>query len=38
MKYACNLIKDLLGCLYSVEYDSLSDLEKAERFLEGLEE
>lgn len=35
---AKNLIKDLLGCLYSVEYDSLSDLEKAERFLEGLEE
>lgn len=32
------LIKDLLDCLHSVEYDRLSDLEKAERFLEGLEE
>ena len=32
---AKEIIKDLLSCLYSVEYDRLSDLEKAEQFLKG---
>ena len=31
---AKEIIRDLLGCLYSVEYDCVSDLEEAERFLE----
>lgn len=30
---AKELIKDLLSCLYSVEYDRVSDLEEAEQFL-----
>ena len=30
---AKEIIKDLLACLYSVEYDRVSDLEEAEQFL-----
>lgn len=30
---AKKIIRDLLGCLYSVEYDRVSDLEDAEQFL-----
>lgn len=30
---AKEIIKDLLSCLYSVEYDRISDLEEAEQFL-----
>jgi hypothetical protein len=30
---AKEIIRDLLGCLYSVEYDRVSDLEQAEQFL-----
>ena len=30
---AKEIIRDLLSCLYSVEYDRLSDLEEAEQFL-----
>ena len=32
-KKAKEIIKELLGCLYSVEYDHVSDLEEAEQFL-----
>ena len=31
---AKEIIRNLLSCLYSVEYDRLSDLEEAEQFLE----
>ena len=34
---AKEIIKDLLSCLYSVEYDRLSDLEKAEQFISEVE-
>ena len=34
---AKEIIKDLLSCLYSVEYDRLSDLDKAEQFLNSEE-
>ena len=30
---AKEIIRDLLSCLYSVEYDRVSDLEEAEQFL-----
>lgn len=30
---AKEIIRDLLSCLYSVEYDRVSDLEQAEQFL-----
>lgn len=30
---AKGIIRDLLGCLYSAEYDRISDLEEAEQFL-----
>lgn len=30
---AKEIIRELLSCLYSVEYDRVSDLEEAERFL-----
>lgn len=35
---AKEIIRDLLGCLYSVEYDKISDLEKAEQFLKEVSE
>ena len=34
---ATELIRDLLSCLYSVEYDRVSDLEEAEQFIKDLE-
>lgn len=34
---AKNIIRDLLSCLYTVEYDCVSDLEQAEQFLKELE-
>jgi hypothetical protein len=34
---AKEIIRDLLGCLYSVEYDRVSDLEQAEQFLKDCE-
>lgn len=33
---AKEIIRDLLGCLYSVEYDRVSDLEEAEQFLKEM--
>lgn len=35
---AKEIIKDLLSCLYSVEYDRVSDLEEAEQFLKEVSE
>lgn len=32
---AKEIIRDLLSCLYSVEYDRVSDLEEAEQFLKS---
>lgn len=34
---AKDIIRDLLSCLYSVEYDRVSDLERAEQFLKEVE-
>ena len=34
---AKEIIKDLLGCLYAVEYDRVSDLEQAEQFIKDSE-
>lgn len=34
---AKEIIRDLLSCLYSVEYDCISDLEEAEQFLSEVE-
>ena len=34
---AKEIIRDLLSCLYSVEYDRVSDLEEAEQFLKESE-
>ena len=34
---AKEIIRDLLSCLYSVEYDYISDLEEAEQFLKKAE-
>lgn len=34
---AKEIIRDLLSCLYSVEYDCISDLEEAEQFLNEVE-
>jgi predicted RNase H-like nuclease (RuvC/YqgF family) len=34
---AKEIIRDLLGCLYSVEYDRVSDLEQAEQFIKDSE-
>lgn len=34
---AKEIIRDLLGCLYSVEYDCISDLEEAEQFISEVE-
>lgn len=34
---AKEIIKDLLGCLYAVKYDRVSDLEQAEQFIEDSE-
>ena len=34
---AKELIRDLLSCLYSVEYDCISDLEEAEQFISEVE-
>ena len=31
---AKTIIRDLLSCLYSVEYDRITDLEEAERFVQ----
>lgn len=33
VEHAKDIIQDLLSCLYSVEYDHVSDLEEAEQFL-----
>lgn len=33
LRKAKGIIRDLLGCLHSVEYDRVSDLEEAEQFL-----
>lgn len=35
---AKDIIRDLLSCLYSVEYDRVSDLEQAEQFLQEVKE
>lgn len=35
---AKGIIRDLLSCLYSVEYDRVSDLEQAEQFLKEASE
>lgn len=35
---AKDIIRDLLSCLYSVEYDRVSDLEQAEQFLKEIKE
>lgn len=32
------IIRDLLSCLYSVEYNRISDLEEAEQFLKEVSE
>lgn len=34
---AKEIIRDLLSCLYSVEYDRVSDLEEAEQFISEVE-
>lgn len=37
-KKAKEIIRELLSCLYTCEYDRVSDLEKAEAFLKEYEE